>query len=205
MTDARTGRSTAARKAGLREVTRTRRRAIPQAQRDEAAEGLAQMLEGISELAGARVVLGYGANREEIDPAPALLKMHEAGIRIAYPRVSDRDTLDVHEVSDPDDLVLGAFSIREPRPDAPRVDIADIDVVLVPAVAFDRRGYRLGYGGGFYDRFLARLPEGPLRIGVAFDEQLIDEVPAEAHDEPVDLVVTPGAVLHTQHERTGAR
>ncbi len=71
----------------------------------------------------------------------------------------------------------------------------------MPGVAFDRSGHRLGYGGGFYDRFLARLPARALRIGVAFDQQVLDELPAEEHDQPVDLVVTPSEVLHASPPR----
>ncbi len=186
----------AARKAGLREATRARRRAIAQDTREAAAVAIANALSGLPELADARLVLGYGANREELDPARAVARLRERGVRIAYPRVTSDNVLDLHEVGSPDELVLGSYSIREPRPESPRVDANEIDVVLVPGVAFDRRGYRLGYGGGFYDRFLARLPEGPLRIGLAFDEQLLDEVPTEPHDQPVDLVVTPSTVVH---------
>lgn len=187
-------------KAGLRESIRARRRAIPENERKRAAEAVAALLSRIPQLTGANLVLAYAANREELDPGPAIAALRESGVRIAYPRVSN-DALDVHEVDNPSDLVLGTFSIREPRPDAPRVDIGAIDVVLVPAIAFDRRGYRIGYGGGFYDRFFAHLPTGPLRVGLAFDEQLLDQVPVQPHDEPVDMIVTPSAVLHVTDAR----
>jgi len=186
------------RKETLRAEARARRLAIPREQRDADAERLANALLRLPEFTRARLVLAYGANCEEIDPALAVSRLRDLGLRVAYPRVASKDVLDLHEVDDPDDLVLGAFSIREPRPDAPRVDASDVDAVLVPGVAFDRRGHRLGYGGGFYDRFLGALPKGPLRIGLAFDEQLFDEVPAEPHDEPVDVVVTPSVVVYAR-------
>jgi 5-formyltetrahydrofolate cyclo-ligase len=188
-------------KAGLRESVRARRRAIPPDERTRDAQALADRLAELPELSHVDLVLAYGANREEIDPEPALARLRASGVRVAYPRVS-KDALELHEVADPAELVIGSFSIREPRPSAPRVDPCAIDVVFVPAVAFDRRGYRIGYGGGFYDRFLAGLPTGPLRIGLAFDEQILDEVPTQPHDEPVDIIVTPTKVLHTLRDRT---
>ncbi len=189
-------------KSQLRATVRARRREIPPERRASDAEALADALMHIPGLVCARLVLGFGANAEEIDPEPALRRLREEGVRVAYPRVSQQE-LDLHEVADPADLVLAAYGIREPRPEAPRVHLNEIDALLVPAVAFDRRGFRLGYGGGFYDRFLARLPEDTLRIGVAFDEQLLDELPREPHDEPVDFIVTPSTVLGGLRAREG--
>jgi 5-formyltetrahydrofolate cyclo-ligase len=188
-------------KAGLRESVRARRRAIGADERARDAKALADRLSELPELSKVDLVLAYGANREEIDPEPALARLRASGTRIAYPRIV-KDALDLHEVADPAELVLGSFSIREPRPNAPRIEPASVDVIFVPAVAFDHRGYRIGYGGGFYDRFLADLPSGPLRIGLAFDEQVLDEVPVQPHDEPVDMIVTPTRVLRTSRQHT---
>ena len=188
------------RKAELRERLRAVRRAIPPERRSRDAECLALSLMRIPELACAGLVLGYGANAEEIDPGPALARLRDAGVRVAYPRVSHSD-LDLHEVGDPADLVLAVYGIREPRPDAPRVEPEDIDAVLVPGVAFDRSGRRLGYGGGFYDRFLVRLPVEAVRIGVAFDEQVVEELPSQPHDQSVDLVVTPTEMVSLERSR----
>lgn len=182
-------------KAQLRVHVRALRRAITAEQRERDAALLAERLVGLPEISQAKLVLAYGANAEEVDPEPALRRLRAAGVRVAYPRVAG-DTLDLHEVDHYSDLVPGSFGINEPRAEAPRVDASSIEAVLVPAVAFDKEGYRVGYGGGFYDRFLDRLPPDTPRIGIAFDEQIVDAVPHEPHDRRVQVVVTPTAVYH---------
>jgi len=106
--------------------------------------------------------------------------------------------LDPYRIDSFDDVEPGYFGIREPKPQsqAPGV-ISYIDAIFVPAVAFDRRGYRVGYGGGYYDRFLPELRPQTTRIGLAFSCQIVDWVPAGAHDIPVDIIVTEEAVILT--------
>jgi 5-formyltetrahydrofolate cyclo-ligase len=88
------------------------------------------------------------------------------------------------------ELKIGHYGIREPKAENIRpVPREEIDAILVPAVAFDRRGYRVGYGGGYYDRFLPEVPRA-VRIGAAFSCQIVEEIPADQHDVPVDRIVT---------------
>lgn len=87
------------------------------------------------------------------------------------------------------DLVPGKFGIPEPRPECPALPLNQLDLVLVPGVAFTALGARLGRGRGFYDRILASVTGR--KIGVAFDEQLVDELPVEPHDQRVDAILTP--------------
>jgi 5-formyltetrahydrofolate cyclo-ligase len=94
----------------------------------------------------------------------------------------------------PDDLAAGPRGVREPRRRRP-VEAADLDVVVVPGVAFDGAGARLGRGAGFYDRFLHALPARVWRVGVAFDLQILERVPTEGHDARLDLVVTETRTL----------
>ena len=92
-----------------------------------------------------------------------------------------------------DDFTPGAFGIREPVGEPWPID--GIDLIVVPALAYDRRGNRLGKGGGFYDRFLALPSRRGVPCGLGFDEQLLDEVPTDDHDHPIDMVVTDKEVL----------
>jgi len=96
-----------------------------------------------------------------------------------------------------DTLDTGVWGIQEPQPSAPALDP---DVLLVPLLAFDARGYRLGYGGGFYDRTLAglRLRKHVVAVGLAFDEQRVDDVPHTAYDQRLDWVLTPSGPIPTQ-------
>ena len=93
------------------------------------------------------------------------------------------------------ELEAGHYGIREPKAEIVRtVPREEIDAVLVPAVAFDRRGYRVGYGGGYYDRFLPEVPRAA-RIGVAFSRQIVAEIPADSHDVPADRIVTEEEII----------
>ena len=93
-------------------------------------------------------------------------------------------------------IQYGAYNIREPKPEcSPAINIKDLDVVIVPAVAYDKNCYRLGYGGGFYDRFLENLRKDAVTIGIAFDLQIFDEVPKEPHDAQLDYIVTESRIL----------
>lgn len=96
------------------------------------------------------------------------------------------------------DLVLGRLGLRQPRTDLVAIPIADLDVVLVPGLAFDCTGARLGRGGGFYDRFLATLPSKILTIGVAFDQQIVATVPAQPHDRRVQVVITESQTITSE-------
>lgn len=94
-----------------------------------------------------------------------------------------------------DELETGRYGIRAPKEGFLRpVEGGQIDVILVPALAFDRRGYRVGYGGGYYDRFLPTAPQAA-KIGVVFSSQIIDEIPVDLHDLPVDVIVTEREVI----------
>lgn len=122
---------------------------------------------------------------------PEVLAPWPSDKRIALPRV-DGEILRLHSVEDPRDLVDGAFGIREPRPDAPMAG-QNFDLILIPGVAFDRAGGRLGRGRGYYDRLLKETLG--VRVGVCFDHQIVPAVPCGPLDMAVDFLATPGGVL----------
>ena len=96
-------------------------------------------------------------------------------------------------------MVSGPYGILEPV--GPQVPLSSVDLVVVPALAYDRRGHRLGYGGGFYDRCLRALGEARggefVAVGLGHGWQLVDELPAEAHDIPLQVIVTPTGIAHS--------
>jgi len=149
---------------------------------------------------GARVVALFAAIRGEVDVLPLVAEALLRGKRAVFPRANRADrTLTFHGVASASDLVPGAFGVPEPPADpSRRVGIDEIDLLFVPGVAFDARGRRLGFGGGFYDRLIASRPgrarpgdtPRPLAVGLAFECQLLAEVPAEPSDERVDVLVT---------------
>jgi 5-formyltetrahydrofolate cyclo-ligase len=158
----------------------------PEASRKIAAQGL-----DFLGLKADAVVSGFAAIRDEINPAPLMTWLQAEGFRLALPVMQGRDKpLLMRSWSPGDVMAPAAWGIAEPLDDKPTVEP---DVVLVPLLAFDERGFRLGYGGGFYDRTLRRLRKlKPIvAVGLAYDEQKVDAVPAESYDEKLDWVLTP--------------
>lgn len=135
-------------------------------------------------------VLVYLGDVREVDLDPLISEWINAGVRVAAPRCDwDAGTLDAVRLASLDDVEVRRHGVRE----AAGGDIIapdDLGLVLVPGVAFDPDGGRLGRGGGFYDRFLAGAPKSVRRVGVCFEAQVVDHVPREAHDALVEGVVT---------------
>lgn len=154
------------------------------------------------------VVAGYVAvpAKCELDPEPFLTWWRGKGGRVVLPRVARAAVprLRFHEGA-PDELRFGAYGLLEPDAAAPEVLPTDIDLILVPGLAFDGAGRRLGWGGGYYDELLRCLGEGtslasaPMRhprlVGIAYDFQVVESCPAGAADRGVDLVVTDRRVV----------
>ncbi len=118
-----------------------------------------------------------------------------------YPRVVG-DEIEFVEVHTLDELVPSAWNstVREPaQPGARIVPPSEIELILVPGLAFTRDGLRLGRGGGFYDRFLARLPTSAMKLGVCFDLQIVSELPTEPHDQHLPAVITENGRLDSSH------
>ncbi|HJR18599.1 MAG TPA: 5-formyltetrahydrofolate cyclo-ligase [Actinomycetota bacterium] len=176
------------RKASLRRLVLTRRSKIPAAERDAAANEVAARVSALDEVSRAKNVLGFASFGTELPTDAVMAAILTAGKRLLLPYV-DGEHLRAAEVRSVEDLAPGYRGIREPVARVP-VDLAEAGVVLVPGVAFDERGNRLGYGGGFYDGLLSEITTRIPRIGVCFDLQVVDDVPAADHDQPVDLVVT---------------
>ena len=182
-------------KEALRKRYAALRRALSAEARAARARAACELLQQQEAFARARCILAYAALRFELDPAHALACAHALGKRVALPRVDvESGALRLHAYMPGDELHESGFGVREPLPTAPALDAEEIELVLVPGLAFDVRGYRLGYGTGFYDRLLPSLTRAT-RVGLAFELSLLAEVPNAAHDVPVDALVTEKRVL----------
>jgi 5-formyltetrahydrofolate cyclo-ligase len=188
-------------KQRVRGEVRSTRGGIGPAARDAAARTVAARALALPEIADARGVLAYAATGEELDPARLVNALREAGARVAYPRVCGPGRIELHWCVE-DGLAPGYCGILEPGEDTDVADVAEIDLALVPGVAFDEMCGRLGMGGGFYDRLLPRLRPDATAIGLAFDEQIVSEVPVEDHDIPLGIVVTPTRTLRRGEPRS---
>jgi 5-formyltetrahydrofolate cyclo-ligase len=179
------------RKTALRAATLSARRELTRSERQQASLAAVERLRHLPELRRLQTVLLYAALPDELDVGGLVGPLRSAGVRTLFPRVRG-DHLELVAAADLLTLTLGYRGINEPT--GPAIDPAVVDAAIVPGVAFDPHGARLGRGGGHYDRLLAQLPEDCVRIGVCFSCQVVPSVPVAAHDEPVDLVVTDRAV-----------
>jgi 5-formyltetrahydrofolate cyclo-ligase len=177
------------RKAALRREALARRDALSPSYRQDASLAAAEHGEQITFRSGA-VISGFWPIRSEIDPRPLLSILRQRGARLCLPVVLDRETIVFREFAEDGSLIASGFGTMGPGPDAP---LLDPDIMLVPLAAFDRRGHRIGYGAGHYDRALARLAAKglhPVLIGLAFDCQEVELVPEEPHDVPLQQILT---------------
>jgi 5-formyltetrahydrofolate cyclo-ligase len=179
------------RKAALRAEQRRRRSAVAAHMGATAAEAVARQVVSEFRLPPAAMISGYWPLADEFDPRPAMDWLAGLGHPLALPRVQGRGRpLVFHAWRPGDRLVAGPFQVMEPSPDAP---VVQPRILLVPLLAFDGMGRRLGYGAGYYDMALrdlrARNP-APFAIGVAFAGQEVDEVPTGPRDQTLDAVVT---------------
>jgi 5-formyltetrahydrofolate cyclo-ligase len=141
------------------------------------------------------LIAGFAAIRDEINPHALLHRLQDEGYALALPVMQGKGQRLLFRAYEPGDpLVKAVWGIPEP---APGKAVIEPDIVLAPLVAFDARGYRLGYGGGFYDRTLTalRAKKPILAIGIAYSEQQVDAVPHEPYDQKLDWVLTPSGAI----------
>lgn len=186
-------RRSAAAKAALRTRMRALLRRLPPEQRETDAARLRARLQSQPFFRRATSVLFFAPLPHEIDLWPLLAEALTAGKSAALPAFDTASqSYCARRVRNPaGELVIGKFGIREPGPDCTVLVLSRLDLVLVPGVAFDGRGQRLGRGQGFYD-LLLREVRG-VKCGVAFDEQVVEAVPAECRDVGMNFIVTPTA------------
>lgn len=185
------------RKKLLRKEALLRRRSIPDGLRREKSRLIAERLLSDERLLSAGTVLGFFSMRDEVAMEKILRRLLELGKRVALPLVTGPGRMEAVELKSFADLAPGDFNIPTVR-EAAREIISpeELDCVIVPAVAFSEDGYRLGMGGGFYDRYLARAGNA-FRLAAVFDCQIFpgEDFPREEHDQQVDAVFTENNTL----------
>jgi len=185
-----------AEKATWRNSLLARRAALSVADAAQASLQAARRFVRDLELSSTGTVALFWPLEGEIDTRPLLHALHALGVPTALPRMQGRGLpLRFHRWQPGDPLDSGPFRVQQPAQDAPQAEPA---VVLTPLLAFDAEGYRLGWGGGFYDRTLAEfraLPRPPASVGYAFACQQVERVPREPFDQRLDMIVTERATV----------
>lgn len=180
-------------KQSLRTALLERRRRISTADRAAWGRSAQSGLLSTPEYAAANVLALYSPVRDEVPTDEIFCAARKAGKRVAYPRVAAAG-LEFVEVSDPDGLRPGCFGILEPVGASP-LPLAAIDLMVIPGVAYDLEGFRLGYGKGCYDQFLHGSGAKPRRAGFCYELQLVASLPVENHDIAMHLLITESRIL----------
>ncbi|MQA89590.1 MAG: 5-formyltetrahydrofolate cyclo-ligase [Gemmatimonas sp.] len=183
-------------KPTLRAAARQRLLGVPTEDRHRWGDQIAQRVWNLPEVQQAGAILVYAATAEEVPTDALAAEARSRGIVVVYPRclpVGREMTL--HAVHSPDDLsTTGRFGIREPATHCPTTDPADIDLVFIPGLAWDRAGHRLGRGAGYYDRLLASSAFRAFRCGLFFAVQELAAIPADPWDRHLDAIATESEV-----------
>lgn len=173
-------------KQELRRAIRERKRAMTEAEIRSRSEILAEKFAASDAYQAARTIYGYLPYNQEVRTVPMLQRALDDGKKVAVPKVYG-DNMKFIYLDDLTQVAKGYAGIPEPIADAP-VAQDETALVLMPGLAFDRQGHRIGYGGGFYDKFLAREPHHPT-LALCYEFQMQETLPTEEFDIPVDTVI----------------
>lgn len=179
-------------KTALRAEARARLRRMSDGDRDAATSAISDRVLAVPELAAADVVLLYASLPTEVGTDAVADALRRRGVAVTYPRcLPEPREMVLHRVAGPDDLRAGGLhGIREPRRECPLAGIEEVDVALVPGLAWDREGHRLGRGAGYYDRLFADPRWRAVRCGLFFAAQEVSDIPVDAWDADLHMVVT---------------
>ncbi len=159
----------------------------------ESSQRIAARVLELEPIRKAKTIMGFCSINNEVDLQNLLLLLQGWGKTILLPRVAQNRTLEAVEYTSPEKLIKSSYGIMEPEGEA--FPLRDIDVVLLPGLVYDARGYRLGYGAGYYDRFLPRLRKDTFLCGVCYEQQVVDDIHPCGADVPVHWIVTDKSEL----------
>ena len=173
-------------KQTLRRIMREKKRSMTEDEIERQSRVLAELLFSHPAYKEAARIFGYLSYNQEVRTLPVLERALHDGKRVAVPKVYGRE-MKFLWLDDLTAIAPGAYNIPEPIADTPEAE-DETALVLMPGLAFDPQGHRCGYGGGFYDQFLAAHPLHPT-LALCYDFQLLPQIPTESHDLPVDFVI----------------
>jgi 5-formyltetrahydrofolate cyclo-ligase len=189
-------------KAELRRKLMSCLLAIPSEQRSERSRKACRNLVSTEQFQGASTVMMFLSLPHEVDTSEAILHAWQLGKAVAVPKISwqQRHMIPVQINSLETGFSTGASGLRNPIAGMP-VPFGDIDLVVTPALGFDKKGNRLGRGGSYYDRFFANEELKAARCGFGFTEQIIESIPVMEHDKPVDIIVTDEEIIYFDNQK----
>ena len=176
--------------------------AIPSEQRSERSRKACRNLVSTEQFQGASTIMMFLSLPHEVDTSEAILHAWQLGKAVAVPKISwqQRHMIPVRINSLETGFSTGASGLRNPIAGMP-VPFGEIDLVVTPALGFDKKGNRLGRGGSYYDRFFANEELKAARCGFGFTEQIVESIPVTEHDVPVDIIVTDEKIIYFDNQK----
>lgn len=159
-----------------------------------------EKLLNLKELSSARKIMAYASMRKEIKTFELMEELLDQGFLLYLPYTrQDIIDLGVSKIENLDtDLKEGVYGVQEPIKKLRGQEIpSDLDIIIVPGACYTEKGYRIGYGGGYYDSFLSKHANEALKIGFCYSEFIVDSIPVEDHDVPVDIIITEKKIIRT--------
>lgn len=178
-------------KQEIRKKIKALKQQVSNEEKEIASNAVFLSLYKLPEWRDAKNILFYHSLPDEL-PTIAALEENSSNKTLFLPKVNG-NTLDIH-LYNPNELTIGSYNIKEPN-DQEVISPEFIDLVIVPGIAFDKQFNRLGRGKGYYDRILSQTVNAT-KIGIGFDFQLLDIIPAESHDIKMDIIITPSFIIH---------
>ncbi|KJQ55269.1 5-formyltetrahydrofolate cyclo-ligase [Microbacterium sp. SA39] len=189
-------------KRALRAELRERRQLLSDSQRDSAASAIAERLDALIEGLGARSISCYLSSTTEPGTRQFVASAVRRGIRVLLPITRADGLLDWAVATDDDEVAEGLFGLPEPTGEVlGPIAVDDVDLMIIPAAAVDRDGMRMGWGRGYFDKTIGSMEKCPPVYAVIYDSEILDFLPREVHDQPVNGVVTPTQTLELSPTR----
>ena len=176
-------------KSALRKVVETRRRMLDFEEIVYSDGLIGYHLARLPEYQQAAMIFCFVSTAEEVDTRRVILDALASGKRVCVPRCASFGIMHAYEIKSMDDLQPGKYDIPEPKENCARIEPEEIDFMIIPCVTCNKKGQRLGYGGGFYDRYLEHLTQTPKAV-LCRDFLLREDIPMDSHDVTIDVVVT---------------
>ncbi len=183
----------------IREKLLTHRLKLSQKEVEKFSEKITEKIKRLPEFKKAKVVLLYHPIKNEVDPTPLFENPQTSQKKIfAFPLThADSRRMTLHQIADLNELELDEFKIKSPTRKHQKIARKNIDLVITPGLAFDPDGNRIGYGKGYFDKLFKNLSTNCTKIALAYDFQIIENVPAEKHDKKVEIIVTEKRTIRT--------
>ena len=178
-----------------------KRKSLSKREIDEKSRVIKEKLFSLNEFKDAKNIMFYVSFNNEVDTIniiKGLLDKNEKKVIVPFVEKGN-PVLQLSEIKDFNDLEPKTFGILEPRENKIKnFDIGKLDLAIVPGIAFDKKGHRIGYGYGYYDRLLEKLNKNIIKIGLCYEFQLIDKIPKQKHDIPMDIIITEKRIVKVQ-------